>query len=157
MEDEFFAIKSLLDSKKADYELFEHEPVYTSEQAARVRDEPLRSGVKSLVFKAREEFVLVLVPGDKKVDVGKLRAVTNKNDIRMATPEEVLKVCSCEVGSVHPFGNLMGPGLKIYMDRSILQNSRVNFNVGLHTMTVRMSPQNLKEIIKPEVVDLMKE
>ncbi len=175
MEAEFFAIKNFLDSRRASYEVFEHEPVYTSDQAARVRNEPLSSGVKSLVFKAdlgrstassrfqnashseNGNFILVLVPGDKKVDINKLREITGKNNIRMATPEEVLNVCSCEIGSVHPFGNLMGSGIKTYMDQSILQKDRVNFNVGLHTMTVRMSPNDLKDAINPEVVDLVKE
>lgn len=157
MEAEFFAIKNFLDSRRVSYEVFEHGPVYTSEQAARVRGEPLSSGVKSLVFKAEDDFILALVPGDKKADFAKLRSISGKKNIRLATPEEVLKVCNCEIGSVHPFGNLMGSGIKTCMDRSILQNTRVNFNVGLHTMTVRMSPQDLKEIIKPEVVDLVKE
>ena len=95
MEAEFFAIKALLDSRREAYEVFEHEPVYTSEQAARVRNEPLSSGVKSLVFKADNDFVLVLVPGDRKADFVRLRSISGKKNIRLATPEEVLKACNC--------------------------------------------------------------
>ena len=157
MEQEFLAIKKLLDGKKVNYKIFEHEPVYTSEDAARVRGEELHTGVKALVFKTGDEFILALVPGDKKVDFSKLRSATGTKNIRMATPEEVLKVCDCEIGSVHPFGNLMGSGIKTYMDRSILNNDHVNFNVGLHTMTVRMSPQDLKEITQPQLVDMAKD
>ena len=154
MEQEFFAIKKLLDSKKVEYELHEHEPVYTSEQASHVRGEPLSSGIKSLVFKAGDEFILVLVPGDKKADSSKLRTITGKRNIRLATAEEVLARTNCAVGSVHPFGLLHG--LKTYMEKTILKNEHVNFNVGLHTMTVRMKPQDLKELIRPEVVDIVK-
>ncbi len=155
MEEEFFAIRGLLDSAGVRYEVFEHEPVYTSEDAAKIRGEPLHSGVKSLVFMTDDDFILVLVPGDRKVDVDKLRLITNKKNIHMAKPDEVFGKTHCRIGSVHPFGNLMQ--LKTYMERSILRNSRVNFNVGLHTMTVRMSPLDLKEIVKPEVVDVVKD
>lgn len=156
MEQEFFAIKRLLDNKKVQYEIYEHEPVYTSKDAARVRGEDLRTGVKSLIFKADDDFILVLVPGDRKADFQKLRNITAKNNIRLATPQEVLDVCNCEIGSVHPFGLLMGPGLKTYMEKTILQNDRINFNVGLHTMTVRMRPQDMKDVIEPVVVDIIK-
>jgi Ala-tRNA(Pro) deacylase len=155
MDKEFFEIRSFLDRQKAAYEVFEHEPVYTSEQAAQVRGEELKTGVKSLVFKADQEFILILVPGDKRADMNKIRNITGKRNIRMATKEEVLQVCNCEIGSVHPFGNLMK--IKTYMDHTILQNDHVNFNVGLHTMTVRMSPLVLKNLVNPEVVDLVKE
>jgi len=155
MESEFLAIKSLLDSSKVEYELSEHEPVFTSEEAARIRGVDLKTGVKALVFKADEEFILVLVPGDSRADMKKLREAAGKKDMRLATREEVLEVTGCEIGSVHPFGNLMG--LRTLMERKILHNDLVNFNVGLHTMSVRMMPHDLREIVSPVVVDIVKD
>ena len=44
------AIRELLDDSRVEYRIFEHEPVYTSEQASRVRGVELKTGVKALVF-----------------------------------------------------------------------------------------------------------
>jgi len=60
-------IKELLDKNNIHYEVSEHEPVYTSEQAAKVRRVKLRTGAKALVLKTREGgFVMGLVAADKK-------------------------------------------------------------------------------------------
>lgn len=51
-------IKELLNSNGITYEVSEHEPVYTSEQAAKVRGVELKTGVKALVLKQRKEVLL---------------------------------------------------------------------------------------------------
>lgn len=157
MEEDFFAIKRLLDSMKIGYEVREHGPIRTAEEAARVRGEPMSAGVKSLVFKADNEFVIALVPGDKKADWNKLRVVTGAKNVRMATAEEVLAATHCEVGSVHPFGPLMPASLKTYMEHSILGKDHVNFSAGLLTVTIKMKPHDLKAAAKVELADLVKE
>lgn len=148
MKKQFEELKAFLDENHVDYELFEHEPVYTSEQAAKTRGVELKTGVKALVFKILEKdrFILALVPADKKVDAEKLSELVGSK-IKLATPDEVLVKCKCEIGSVHPFGNLFG--LQTYMDKGILENKSVNFNAGLHEISLRMSPKYILELVKP--------
>ena len=45
--------------------------------------------VKSLLFKTEKNFILCLVAGDKKCSLKKLKKITNFNDIKMASPDEV--------------------------------------------------------------------
>ena len=159
MEAEFEALKVLLDEKNVTYSVFTHEKVFTSEEAARVRGVPLSSGVKSMVVKSSERntegvsvgsgFFLVLVPGDRKIDFSKLNRARS-----LASPEEVLRITGCEVGSVHPFGLLFG--LRVFMDRRILDNKIVNFNPGLHDLSISMDPKDLVDIIHPEIGDYSK-
>jgi len=146
-------IKRLLDDNGMEYELFEHEPVYTSEQAAKVRGTDLKGGVKALVFKTGEgKFVMGLVTGDKRIDDKKLAKVVGTKKLNLARPEEVFKITGCEIGSVHPFGNLSR--LPTYMDKSILENEKVNFNIGLHHMSMQMAAKDLVKVIKPEICDI---
>ncbi|MBI3190733.1 hypothetical protein HYZ41_03445 [archaeon] len=157
MQKEFDEIIEFLDESKIKYRVIDHAPVYTSEQAAATRGFELRQGVKSLIFKItgkQTDFVLVLVPGDKKADLGKLRKILGADDIRLADPTEVKERMSCEIGSCHPFGNICG--LKTYMDKRILDNETIAFNAGLHTKTIAMSPHDLKKLTKPEVEDFVK-
>lgn len=153
MEREFLQLKNFLDEHDVEYTLTEHEPVYTSEQAARVRGVPLNTGVKALVIKVLAEepyFIHVLIAADKKASFEKIEKFVGKK-IKMARPEEVLDVCGCEIGSVHPFGNLFR--LDVYMDERILDNDYVNFNVGLHTHSVRMKSDDLRKLINPIIGD----
>ena len=51
----------ILDENKIEYKKSEHEPVKTSEEAAKVRGVDLRTGVKALLLKtAEKKFIMVL-------------------------------------------------------------------------------------------------
>jgi len=141
-------IKKLLDRYGLLYQVSEHEPVYTSEQAARVRGVELKSGVKTLVLKTREgSFIMALIAGDRRIDLKKLAKITRTKKLRLASPREVLKITGCAVGSVHPFGNLHR--LPTYLDTSILENNKVTFNAGLHTVSIEMEVKDLVMVIEP--------
>lgn len=149
-------IKGLLDENHVPYRVSEHEPVYTSEQAAEVRGVELRTGVKALVLRTKEEgFAMGLVAGDRTIDLKRLAKIVGTKKLRLASPEEVLKRTGCEIGSVHPFGSLHG--LPTYLDTSILENDTVNFNAGLHTVSIEMKASDLIDATKPVVESFSKE
>lgn len=148
-------IRGLLDRNRIPYEVLEHESVYTSEQAAKVRGVELKTGVKALILKTEEgSFVMGLVAADRKIDLKELAKIARTKKLRFASSQEVLEITGCEVGSVHPFGNLYG--LPTYMDSSILENAMVNFNAGLHTVSIQMSVKDLIRAIRPLVEDFSK-
>ncbi|MCX7137422.1 MAG: hypothetical protein NTW47_12520, partial [Proteobacteria bacterium] len=64
----FDRLTGLLDSHGVAYDVSRHEPVFTSEEAARVRGAPLASGAKALICKAGESFVLFVMPADRRLD-----------------------------------------------------------------------------------------
>lgn len=158
MEKEFRAILSLLEKAGTEYKTYDHEPVFTSEEAATVRGVDLKTGVKALVFKYKKndksDYVLVLVRGDHKADIKRMKEILKSDDISLASPEEVKKASNCEIGSVHPFGNFMG--LHTIMDKTIMDNENVNFNAGLHSKSVRMRATDLQRLIRAELVDIAK-
>ncbi len=158
MLNEFEAITRLLDENNIEYKIHEHEPVYRAEDAAKVRGFDLKSGVKSLVFRVEREgfndFILVLVPGDRRVDSKKLAEIVKAKNVKLASPEEVVEKTGCEIGSCHPFGNLTG--MKTYMDDRILENKIVAFNAGLHTMSITLDPKDIVKVVDPVLCDLSK-
>ncbi len=144
-------IYRILRKKDIPFKASEHEPVYTSEQAARVRGAALQSGVKAMVLRVDDErYVLALVPGDQRVDLTKIAELESAREVRLAKPEEVLQVTGCVVGAVPPFGH--ATQLKTYMDRAILQNEWVNFNAGKHTKSVSMKAADLAECVAPIMI-----
>jgi prolyl-tRNA editing enzyme YbaK/EbsC (Cys-tRNA(Pro) deacylase) len=79
----------------------------TAETAAQAVGAPLGSIVKSLIFIADGSPLLVLVAGDRRADVKRLRAELglSKKRMRIATPDEVLAATGFEVGGVPPVGH----------------------------------------------------
>jgi len=146
-------IKELLDKTGVQYRIFEHESVYTSEQAARVRGVELKTGVKAIVFKTNDDrFILGLIAADLRIDAEKLADAAGVDKVKLANPEEVLLSTGCEIGSVHPFGVVMG--LATYMDRSVLENEQVNFNIGLHEVSMQIASADLVKVLKPTICDV---
>ena len=48
------------------FRVLEHAPVYTSEEAARVRGTAPEAGAKALVVRAEERHVLLVLPGNRR-------------------------------------------------------------------------------------------
>ena len=133
-----------MEAKGVKYEIFEHEPVYTSEQAAKVRGESLSEGAKSLLLKADDNFILAVLPGNKRLDIKKFKKVFGMKNIRFAKPEEVKEIMDCEIGACYPIGNIIG--VRTIVDNSFLNNTDVCFNPGVHDKTIKMKWQDYKLI-----------
>jgi len=135
-----------------DYLLYEHEPVYTSEQASKVRGVELKTGVKALLVRKvkEQQFFLADIAADRKMDFRKLEKLAGSRKIRFGTRDEVISVTKCEPGSVHPFGKLFG--IETYLDESVLQNEFANFNIGLLTRSVRIRVDDLIRVLKPTMI-----
>jgi len=149
---EFKSVKKLLDQNEIAYAVSEHAPVYTSEEAAKVRGVELKTGVKALVLKTdRGSLVVGLIAANRRIDLKKLAKAIGVRKLQLASAAEVFRATGCEVGSVHPFGNLFG--LPTYLDSSVLENEMVNFNAGLHTVSIQMRAKDLVKAAKPIVTD----
>ncbi len=79
--------------------------------------------VKSLLFKAGEDFVLCLVSGDKRCSLNKLKKILNEKDVSMANPDDVKKVTGYTIGGVAPIGHLTK--LKIFIDNNLNRFSKI--------------------------------
>ncbi len=149
MKNPFAAIIQLLESEKVKYKLLEHEPVYTSEQAAKVRGLTLAEGAKSLLLKASREFILIVLPGDQKLDSKKVKTILSTKKLRFATPEEVVDIMGCEIGACYPLGSILG--IRTFVDPKLGKNESISFNPGLHDKTIRLTWIDYKRLVQPEI------
>jgi prolyl-tRNA editing enzyme YbaK/EbsC (Cys-tRNA(Pro) deacylase) len=136
----FDEIVAFLTRKKIDFTVSEHKHVKTSEEAAAIRGVALSTGAKALVMYGDTKPMMVVVSGDKKIDMKRFKDLYSIKDLRMATPEEVKKVTHVEIGAVPPFGHIFS--IPIYIDASILNQETIYFNPGLHTKTIAMTSAN---------------
>jgi prolyl-tRNA editing enzyme YbaK/EbsC (Cys-tRNA(Pro) deacylase) len=91
----------------------------TAEAAAQAVGAPVGSIVKSLVFLADGQPLLVLVAGDQRADLKRLRTELglSKKRLRIAQPDEVRILVGFEVGGVPPVGHQ--PPLRTLIDDSL--------------------------------------
>jgi Cys-tRNA(Pro) deacylase len=145
----FEKIKKLLEENNVNYQLFEHEPVFTSEQAAAIRNTPKRFGAKAMIFAADSKPLLIVVPGDKRVDTKTFKKLFKIKDLRLLSGDEVKELTGLEIGAIPPFGSTMN--LPTYLDEEITQNEGIVFNVGAHTKSIKMKPTDFLKLEKPVV------
>jgi len=151
MKDPYEAIVRLLDEAHIEYERFEHEPVFTSEEAAAVRGVSMSQAAKALLFKTKEgNFVLVVLPGDKRADSRKLKDYLGTKGIRFATPEEVEEKMGCKIGSCYPLGTVAG--LRMLVDKSLAQNKEIFFNPARHDVSIKMKYADYIKLANPELL-----
>ena len=145
----FDRVESLLKQHGIAFQVLRHEPVYTSEEAARVRGTPLASGAKALIVKGEEGFVMFVVPADRKLDSHAVRRAKGWKKMRFATREEVLELTGLTPGSIPPFGSLFG--LPTLCDERLGENEVINFNAGDHGISVSMRYADYVQVEKPEL------
>jgi len=144
-------IIGILQKKRIDYEIFEHEPVYTNPTMAAALNVSESETVKSLVLLTKEKKMVVLVmPGDKKVEWKKAAAGIGTKKVSFAKPEAVLEKVGCEVGCVPPFGQLTE--LPIFMDPDLIKKEHIYFNPGVHDKSFKIKAWDLKKLCDPTFV-----
>lgn len=153
-------IKTLLTENNIFFETFEHEPVRTSEEAAKVRTGyTIRQGAKALIVRVKisnqdKKFVMVVVPGDKRFDNLKLKSIFGAKDIRFATEAEVGELTDgVQPGGVPPFGNLFE--LDVYADKSLINQQKIIFNAGDKCYSIGMFSGDYQKLVKPQVAELV--
>ncbi len=145
----FEEIVALLKENKIEHEVMQHEPVLTSEDAARVRNTPLAEGAKALVMYADGKPIMVVVPADKKANTNSLKKTYNIKDLRMASKEEAETVTRTKIGAIPPLGNLFG--IPLYVDETLGNNEMVVFNAGEHTKSIRMKYRDFVTVSSPTI------
>ncbi len=155
MKEDCEKIQKYLKENKIEFTLFTHPPVFTSEEAAKIRGISLKSGAKSMIVRSNGKFYNFILSAEKKIDWEKVKIILNTKSVSFATPEEVKKVTNCEVGSVPPFGNLYN--LKTYCDPSLLENESIDFNAGLHEVSIKMKCKDWVTLVQPEIITFTKE
>jgi Ala-tRNA(Pro) deacylase len=148
----FERLEAWLKDKGVPFTVLRHEPVYTSEQAAAVRGTPLASGAKALVVKAGDDFRLLVLPADRKLDSRKARAALGVKALRFASREEVAHWTGLEPGAIPPFGSLFG--LPTWCDPKLADNPTINFNAGDHAVSVTMSYADYAAAEQPRLAEI---
>jgi prolyl-tRNA editing enzyme YbaK/EbsC (Cys-tRNA(Pro) deacylase) len=126
----------------------------TAVLAAEAVDCPVGAIVKSLVFVAGADPVLVLCPGDRRVDTAKLAALRRVDPaaISMAPAALVREVTGYAIGGVPPLGH--ATALPTYMEQALLDWPTVYAAAGAPDALFPIDPNVLQQITGAVVVQV---
>ena len=143
-------IREFLDESEVEYRELHHEPTLTSEDSARVRGEDIRIGGKALLIKVGGNFRLFVLGAALRVDSRAIRAHFEVRKTRFASAAELKDLTGLVPGSIPPFGEPILP-FDLYVDESILENSRIAFNAGSLTDSVFMAVEDYTRVAKASI------
>ena len=101
--------------------------------------------IKTLLF-IGEKPVMIILPGDKKADKEKIKAITGESKIKFATPEEVERLTGYKVGSVSPFG--VSDAVNQIADESVKKLNTLYLGSGESNSLIIIDQQNFNKAFK---------
>jgi Ala-tRNA(Pro) deacylase len=136
--------------KDKPYTALVHRTVFTAQEEAASTHVPGREWAKTVVCFADEIPVLVVLPAHYRIDLERLRRLSDAATIRLATESEIVPLYpGCEAGAVPPLGPLFGQ--RVFVERTIADDAEVVFHAGTHTDAVRMQYRDLAALCRPTV------
>lgn len=103
--------------------------------------EPARIA-KSMAFKAKDNYILVVTAGDVKIDNSKYKIKFNVK-AKMLSPDEAEKCIGHAVGGICPFG--VNEGVIIYLDESLKRFETVFPACGNSSSAIELSISELEK------------
>jgi prolyl-tRNA editing enzyme YbaK/EbsC (Cys-tRNA(Pro) deacylase) len=152
-------VLAALDAKNTGIQIqFFDQSTATSAEAAAAANTELGSIVKSIVFFADTQPVVVLASGDQRVDDRKIAAFYNvgRKKVRIATVEECIAVVGYPPCSVPPLGHRTA-NLPIFIDQMLSRYEQVYGAAGAPNAIFPVPYSQLIEITGGKVMDIAKE
>lgn len=124
----------------------------TAEAAARAIGCGLRQIVKSMLFDCDGRAVLVLVPGDRRADPGKVAALIGTRRARVADAAQVEEATGYAPGAVAPF--LLRRVERVLIERSLLGERLLWVGAGSTRHMAGLPPTELVRVSRAQPVDV---
>jgi Ala-tRNA(Pro) deacylase len=132
------------------YTALTHRVVFTAQEEAAATHVPGREWAKTVVCLVDGAPLLAVLPAHFSVDLERLRILTGGASARLATEAEIAGLYpGCETGAVPPLGPLYGQ--KVYVERTIAEDTEVVFHAGTHSDAVRMRYADFAGLTQPVV------
>ena len=140
-----------LDEARIDYKLVRHGPVSSLVEASQLRGVHPGQVVKTLVVRRGEDdYLFVLVPGDREISWPQLRTLLDVTRLSMPNAETARAVTGYERGTITPFGALH--------PWPVIADSRVqgtiSIGAGAHGVSAMAAAADVIEALSATVADV---
>jgi Cys-tRNA(Pro)/Cys-tRNA(Cys) deacylase len=142
----------LLESRHIAYQVHEFSSdIRSAEDAAQVMGAPPDHVFKTLVvLRERGRPLLVMVPGNRGLDLKLLAKAAGEKKLHMATHKEAEALTGLEVGGISALA-LLNKGFDVYADEAILSLPQVYVSTGQRGINLSLRPQDLLQVTRARV------
>lgn len=125
----------------------------TVEESAALQEIETAAVVKTLVVRRSDnDFLFVLVPGDRSIDWAKLRSHLGVSRISLPDAEEAKAVTGYERGTITPFGS--STAWPVVMDQRL--TGRIAIGAGSHGVAIHIDADDLANHFNADKADVTK-
>ncbi len=155
-------LKEYLNRYEVIYILHEHEPTFTVEQSRKVKKNIPGMSCKTLFLKDdKNQFYLVGMDANKKLDTKSLKKYLGVKKIYFASEEELKEETGLVPGSVSIFGmiNTKNNKVKLILTLDVWDSEIVGFHPNINTETLEIKHKDLERFYdslncEKEIVDI---
>ena len=125
-------VVEMLNGLDIPFDIVEHEPALTTEQADSFIEEieGIRTKTMFLTNKKKTAYYLLIMDDQKRLDMALLKELIGASRIRMASSESLFEKMSLPAGVVSPFAllNNIDKDIHVYFDKEIMSEKRMSFH-----------------------------
>lgn len=104
----------------------------------------------TLIMKSGDRFIAVVIRGDTKVDLEKIKAALGLDELRMANQEEFVDFTHVPVGAARVYN----PGAETVVDQKVFEKEYLVGGSGRFDVSIRYKTEDLKKIPGSTVADV---
>jgi Ala-tRNA(Pro) deacylase len=148
------ALVALLDGHYASYRVLDHAPEGRTDVVSPIRGHPVEHAAKCMVVMVKlgkkvTRYVLAVVPGNAKVDLGRIKALTGATYVSFASPAIAEELAGSVVGTVLPFS--FDERLELIVDPALLEAPELYFNAGRLDRSLALRTEDYQRVAAPRL------
>lgn len=148
----FINVEDKLKEMNINYQMIEHEPALTTEQADKYIEgiDGVRTKTMFLTNKKKKNFYLIIMDDSKQLDINGFKEIVGEKQIKMASKECLYEKMMLHPGVVSPFGLLNNAerDIQVYFDKEIVDEERMSFHPNANEKTVFIKTTDLFYFLK---------
>lgn len=143
-------IYSLLNKSNIEYKIINHQAIYNMKDAYNLTSIPPEYEAKNIFLcDNKNNYYLITIKGDKKIDLKLFKKQNNLKNIRLATSEELLKELNLLPGHVTPLGllNNKKQNINYYLDKYFIEKKYIAIHPNDNKATIIIKTKDLINIL----------
>jgi Cys-tRNA(Pro)/Cys-tRNA(Cys) deacylase len=144
----------MLEARKIPFETYTFDlDIHSADGVAEVLGLPAHQVYKTLVvMRQRGRPLLVLVAGDRELDLKQLARAVGEKKLRMASHKEAESLTGLQVGGISALA-LINHGFDVYIDQAAKELSHILVSAGCRGINLRLSVEDLIRITRARVIE----
>ena len=127
--------------------------IHSAEGVAQVMGLPISQVYKTLVVMRKQgKPLLVMIAGDRELDLKRLAKAVGEKKLRMASHKEAESLTGLEVGGISALA-LLSRSFEVYIDQAATQLQRVLVSAGRRGINLGIKVEHLIRVTKAKVIE----